>query len=330
MKRYALKRFIVFLTALACAGLVQACDLVMPQHEGRGARTIALSLEQASMTGPALVAEDFSFIIDGTGPGGQSFHVQTAQGAGDAFVGDLVFGAWDITVEALYHGPSGAVSFGSGVAAVTVNSGSSTNCMVAITPFQGQGTLQLAVNWNSASVQSPVLEASLSRIGFDPVPLSFDINSGQATASLALDSGIYRLALVLRDGETYEYAGAADSVRITHALTTSAVYTLSGATGLGSVSISVSIDIPESIDAFITGASETMQQGAAMSLSASAPTETGPLYYYWYLNGRLKQEGPDYTIPASLAKGPYRVDLIIYTEDYSRSGAATCIFTVVE
>ena len=245
---------------------------------------------------------------------------------------DLVFGTWEITVQALYYGDSGAVDFGGGTAAVEVHSGSMSECSVAITPFEGQGILEITVNWDSASVENPVLEGTLSRIGYDDVAVEFTMPTGQATgqatASMTLDSGIYTASIVLNDGENHEFAGAADSVRIINALTTSAVYTMNGETGEGSVEISISINIPESIDAYIDGAEDTLTVGTSMALTASAPDEPDEVYYYWYLDGRLKQEGASYTVPDTLSTGPHRVDLIVFSLDYSRGGAATCAFTV--
>ena len=326
MKNVLLNKIKVFLVIALSAGMIQACDRMYFEDEETGAVSISVSVEQASMSEPALSTDDFSFVIDGAGPGENTFHVETAQGVSEAVVGSLVFGSWDITVQALY----GEVYFGVGSATIAVNSGSATDCPIVITPSEGQGTLDITVNWDSATVQSPVLEATLSRIDGYSTDVSFAMGTGQATASVVLDSGIYSLSLVLKDGDTYEYAGAADSIRIINALTTSVVYTLDGETGTGSVSISISINIPESIDVTIEGASETLTAGSEMALTASAPEETGSLYYFWYLNGRLKQEGGTYTVPATLTAGPYRVDLIIFNDDYSRSGAASVVFTVVE
>ena len=332
MKNELISRFKILIMVFLSVVMINACDQTTPQHNAAAAGSLAVSvsLESTRAMAPDLSQDDFSFIISGNGPGENTFYVETAQGATTALVNDLVFGTWEITVEALYYGESGAVSFGDGTAAVEVHSGSMSECSVAITPFEGQGVLEITVNWDSASVENPVLEGSLSRIGSDPVEIEFTMGTGQATASLTLDSGIYTTAIVLNDGENHEFAGAADSIRIINALTTSAVYTMNGETGEGSVEISISINIPESIDAYIDGAIETLTVGTSMDLTGSAPEEPDEVYYYWYLDGRLKQEGASYTVPDTLSNGPHRVDLIVFSSDYSRGGAATCSFTVVE
>lgn len=310
--------------------MIQACDQYLPQEDATGSMSVSVLLEDAKITAPDLSADDFNFIINGDGPGDNTFHVETMQGAGSALVENLVFGTWNITVEALHHGTSGAVSFGDGTGTVEVHANSTSLCSVSIIPFEGQGVLRITVNWSSTSVEDPMLEGTLSRIGFDALAVPFTVGTGQATATMNLDSGIYTFSFVLKDGDVYEFSGAADSIRITNSLTTTAVYTLNGESGVGSIDISISISIPSSIDPVISGGAETISTGTSMALTASAPAETGQLYYSWYLNGRKKQDGASYTVPGTLAEGPYRVDLIVFNADYTRSGAATYLFTVTE
>lgn len=327
MKNILFTRFKTLLLIILSAALVQACDRVYPVNDATGSMAVSVSLAAV----PSVQAEDFSFNIDGDGPGEASFHAETTQGEGSALIEGLAFGSWVISVEALYHGGSGAASFGDGTASVDVHPSSTSSCSVAITPFSGQGQLNLTVNWNSASVENPALEGTLSRVGHDPAAVNFTMGSGQATSSMTLDSGIYTFSLVLRDGEAYEFSGVADSIRITNALTTSAAYTLTGASGQGAIDISISISIPSEIDALITGGPETntIPQGTAVALAGSAQ-ESGDFTYSWYLNGRIQQNGSSYTIPGTLEAGIYRVDLIVYNSDYTRCGSATYSFTVVE
>jgi len=312
---------------LLSAMLIQSCDRIYPVNDATGSMAVSVSLAAV----PSVQAEDFSFNIDGDGPGEASFHAETTQGEDSAQIENLAFGSWVISVEALYHGESGAVSFGDGTASVDVHPSSTSLCSVAITPFSGEGQLNLAVNWNSASVETPSLEGTLSRVGYDPVPVSFTMGSGQAISSMTLASGVYTFSLVLRDGEAYEFSGVADSIRITNALTTSAVYTLTGASGQGAIDISISISIPAEIEAVITGGPDTntIAQGTAVALTGSSQ-ESGDFTYSWYLNGRIQQNGSSYTIPGTLEAGIYRVDLIVYNSDYTRCGSATYSFTVTE
>ena len=226
----------IFIKNMSMAGIIillplifaQSCDRNHLLHDNNGTLSISVSLESARAAAPDLSQDDFSFNIYGDGPGDSTFYVETSQGATTALVNDLAFGTWEITVEALYYGEPEAVSFGDGVATALVHSGYISECPIVITPFEGQGNLDITVNWDNAEVENPELEGSLSRIGFDPVEINFTMGTGQATASLTLDSGIYTASFVLNDGEDYEYGGVVDSVRITNALTTAGEYTIIG------------------------------------------------------------------------------------------------------
>ena len=212
--------------------LIQSCDISHSLYEksGTGNISVSVSLDQA-IASADLSQEDFSFVIYGNGPGTETFQVSTGQNVDSATVEDLAFGTWNITVEALYHdGAADPVSFGDGVAAAEVHPDSTTICSVDIAPFEGQGNFDITVNWNSVQVADPQMEGTLSRIGYDETTqISFTMSSGQAAAYLeGLDSGIYSLALTLNDGADYKFGGAASSIRITNALTTTAVYTITG------------------------------------------------------------------------------------------------------
>lgn len=239
----SIKKIEAFILVLMSCLMIQSCDIshFASEQSGTGKISVSVSLDQA-IASADLSQEDFSFVIYGSGPGAGTFQVSTGQNVDSATVEDLAFGTWNITVEALYHdGVADPVSFGDGVAAAEVHPDSTTLCSVDIAPFEGQGNLDLTVNWNSSQVSDPRLEGTLSRIGYDETTsIVFTIGSGQATAYLeGLDSGIYSLALTLNDGADYEFGGIADSVRITNALTTTAEYTITGTTAPDSEAPSV-------------------------------------------------------------------------------------------
>jgi hypothetical protein len=216
------------LIALLAFIVLPACNLTHYNQDYRGSLAIELSLEDARIAEPHLYQSDFSFIIRGSGPGGSTFEVMTEQGAESVLVERVTAGPWDLTVEALYHDMPEVRSFGDGSTLVDVFAGTASSCSVSITPFEGQGNFELAVSWDGSLVENPLMEGSLSRIGFASIPVVFALDTGQATASMMIDSGIYTLSLVLRDGETHEFGGMAASLRIVRDLTTSLSCVLTG------------------------------------------------------------------------------------------------------
>mgnify|MGYP001470463887 CR=1 FL=1 len=230
MKTFAGKLFVPGILILLSLFSSSSCDRAYFSDEETGALSVSVSMADARMTVPDINENDFSFTITGSGPDGSTFDTDTEEGVSDVTIGSLVFGTWEITVEAIYHGTSEEVSFGDGMSYVDVHAGDTSSCSVSITPFEGQGTLDLSVTWDSSAVASPVLECTLTRVGYDDVSADLTPGDGSASASLALESGIYSLSIVLKDGETYEYGGVVDSVRIINSLTTTAAYEIVGET----------------------------------------------------------------------------------------------------
>ena len=67
-----------------------------------------------------------------------------------------------------------------------------------------------------------------------------------------------------------------------------------------------------------------------MTVTASAPGETGNVVYAWYLNGESKAAGESYTLGSALDPGIYRLDVTAFLADGSRAGSATHTFHVEE
>jgi hypothetical protein len=170
--------------------------------------------------------EDFSYIITGKGPRNAAFRITTERGVTTVQTGNITFGKWDITVEALYHRASGVVSFGSGSAVVDVIQGDLSTCQVSITPFEGDGDFVIVAKWDNSSIINAVLQGELSRIGYASIPVNFNVMNGEGQAQMSLASGIYSLSLILKDGEGVELTGVADSIRIVNSLTTAVTYDL--------------------------------------------------------------------------------------------------------
>jgi len=325
MKKALYTAIIAFMFSLS----VQSCFPVN-FSENRGSLDLLINFNDVKSSTPGLIQNNFSFIITGKGPGSSSFRQETNRGVSNARAESLIPGTWNITVEALYYNESRAVSFGDGTASILVKPGESTQCSIGIAPFNGIGTLNIRVNWDSARVSNPVLLGSLTRFGYSPLYPAFTLNSGEAAASMELPGGIYTCEIQLKDGDIYIYGGAADSVRITNLLTTNMVCTIAGETGQGEISIFVNINIPSPIIPSIIGGNVNINYGESMNLAGSTPGESGVINYHWYLNGSKQGEGISYSVPQSLNPGDYRIDLIVYNNDYLRGGSASFSFTVLE
>ncbi|HOW82788.1 MAG TPA: hypothetical protein PK573_09520, partial [Spirochaetota bacterium] len=76
MKNQIINTFRIPLMLLLSAMLIQSCDRIYPVNDATGSMAVSVSLAAV----PSVQAEDFSFNIDGDGPGEASFHAETTQG----------------------------------------------------------------------------------------------------------------------------------------------------------------------------------------------------------------------------------------------------------
>jgi formylglycine-generating enzyme required for sulfatase activity len=156
-------RFVVMLIVLVC---LSSCKFPFLGgiHEGtdRGAVRIELGgagLRSARTILPATDMSIVSYIISGSGPGGQSFSISDITGSSYVKSG-LVVGDWTIAVTAMNsHG----VAIGSGSATINVESAATTSAIITIRPLSGKGTIRITFRFPEGAITNPSMSATADR-----------------------------------------------------------------------------------------------------------------------------------------------------------------------
>jgi hypothetical protein len=170
--------------------------------------------------------QPYSYVITGKGPGGSTF-TRTITGETSVEIQGLVFGEWEIYVEALNNNN---VSIGGGDTIVTIHTGETTLCSVTVMPFEGIGMLELAINWDIV-LTNPKLDIRLSRRGNLPfdIPYQLSASSDSADVSTEIDAGYYTLTIDLYEslnGTDTRIGGAVEIVRIAQGMISSKTITI--------------------------------------------------------------------------------------------------------
>lgn len=167
---------------------------------------------------PEVDTQPTSYRLIGTGPEGDSFDVDTADGS--ATVTDLTPGTW--SVDAVGTNNTG-FPVADGTASVSLEAGTQTSAAIAVTVVDGTGTLELSTSWNAEHTVSPSVEAVIRDAEGNETTVSVPVGAGGAasTTLTGVPAGYQRLSLQLLD-EGEVIAGAGESVRIVADVTTTA------------------------------------------------------------------------------------------------------------
>ena len=167
---------------------------------------------------PDADTQPVGYRLIGTGPDGDSFEVDTADGS--ATVTDLTPGTW--SVDAV--GTNGAgFPVADGTASVSLEAGTQTPVAIPVTVVDGTGTLELSTTWNDEHTVSPSVQAIMVDADGYETTLSVPVSSPGAASTTVpgVPTGYHRLTLQLLDGGEV-IAGAGESVRIMADATTTA------------------------------------------------------------------------------------------------------------
>jgi 6-phosphogluconolactonase len=322
-----IKRRAVFgLVALGVVLLLTSCPNPIGSSGSRGG-SLSIQLTNninARTLLPPIDMNAASFTVSGTGPGGATFS-QTTNG-GSVTVGDLAFGSWSVTVNALN---AGGTIIGSGQATVTVHTGQTSTVDISVVPLGGNGTLNLSVTWTASQVDSPSIQATLTPPSGPAIPLSFSVSGNQATySSTTIPAGYQTLTLQLLDNNI-PVMGAVEVARIVAGQTTTGSYAFTNVNQPGgSIMVNITPAMADPIPVSISGVSSTITAGTSITATASVSDGTTGVVYVWYLNGVSQTTGSGYTLGSALAPGNYRLDVTAYTADGTRAGSGTTSFQV--
>ncbi|MCP4131130.1 MAG: hypothetical protein GY754_09135, partial [bacterium] len=136
------------------------------------------------------------YAVTGVGPGDNQFNVSGANSSVE--LTELAFGEWTVTVDAL--NAEGTV-IARGSETITVHTGELTTANIVVSPLEGDGTLDLTLQWNAADTETPSIEAQLVDSSGTVRDLSFVINNGNTGVftDTAVAAGYYTLVVKLLD-----------------------------------------------------------------------------------------------------------------------------------
>lgn len=326
-KNYGRQLFIVVTVVLVAIFALGVYGCKLPELN-KGSLHITINAGGAGWR-PLLPGTDMvpaHYRIEGTGPLGATFEKITD---GSYFEGTgLDTGEWKVSVTALNAGGS---EIGYGENTVIIEEGKLSSITVDVRPFTGTGDLSLAVSWPVDEVPDAVLQASLTGSTGAVQPLTFDAGAGTASYyGSSLSAGYYTLTLQIISSGGAVLGGIVDSVRIVQDSVTKGTYSFTDISHpVGNITIVVTVDMDDPLDVTISGAIPVLAYGENMTAAVSVSNAAGDtLTYTWYINGSPVGTGESVIAGADLRRGKYRLDVVVFTTDSSRSGSSAYSFTI--
>ena len=272
---------------------------------------------------PSIDMNPQSFTVSGTGPLGEYFSQNTAQG--QISIPDLAAGLWSVTVNAVN---ADGAAIGTGTVLARVTHEQTVAVSVTVLPFPGTGSLSLAMTWPGASIAQPRILARLFPASGSPIDLAFVIDGASARCSVdSLPAGYYTLTLSLNDN-TNNVAGTTDVVRIVQDQSTSGSYQLSVASS-GGLEVVIGADSAQPFQVSITGGRASLTVGASMALNAVVSNPSGTLIYQWYVNGSPQGgNSPSLSAGGAFLVGIFRIDVVVLSAGGLRAGSASLVVSV--
>lgn len=328
--------------ALAILSLLGSCDgpfgtwfaqkgsLTLEINEELSYEEESVQSRSARVLLPETSMVPVTYIIAGTGPYDASFNTSTDQGSKSVF--DLLPGEWTISVDA-YNASRPPSLIGSGSATTTVKAGENSNLEITVTPLDGTGSFNLAVDFSATGIANPQVEATLTAIsGGSPIQLNFTVGGNKATnTSTSLPTGYYELVVLIKDGTTAK-AGKADIVRIIKGKTTGGTFTFSPVQSqdFGSVKAAITPAMNNPLSVLIQGGKSIISVGDTLDLSAVVENSSEETNYSWYVNGiKQKTAGTTWSGGSNWGYGRYQIDLIAIALNGRTAGSQSLGVTVV-
>lgn len=314
------KRPLWLVLSLVLLTLVTACQNPIAAGGTEGSLTLSITDNVSRTLLPTLSMTPALYTVAGTGPGGATFSLDST---GTLTVNKLAFGSWSVTVTAKN---AAGTSIGSGAGTVVVHSNQSSTLAIIVSPFVGNGTLTLGLNWTAADVETAQVESSLLPSSGNARALNFTVDGTTGTASFAVNdvaAGYHTLAMKLKDNGAL-VMGAVEVVRIVKDRTTTGNYTFAKINKPGgTLVVNIEAAMGDPLTVTIAGASVTKPEDQTRNLTASVAEAGVNATYVWYVNGEQKNSGAVYTFDGSWAQGSYRIDVTAYSADGTRAGSQT-------
>lgn len=315
-------RMLFSATCLAIAFIAVSCtNPAEPPTEGPSVGSIHVSISEIvsrNLT-PSIDLVPARYSMEGAGPSGGSFKRDLA-GSASVTIDDLAAGDW--TVKVVAENAAGAL-VGEGTATVALKAGAVAEAPVVVKPYDGFGTLSLALVWKSSDLASPVVAAELLSATGGARNLAFVVDAALGTADWSasdIATGHYTLRITLKDGGSVTRA-VVDSVLISKECGTSGNYDFSDLDPAGGpVSVNIGGTTGPSLGVTVPGVASNQYVGSTQSLSASVADYAGDATYVWYVDGAGKAIGQAYSFGAGLGAGTHALSVRAYSADGTRMG----------
>ncbi|MCX8013492.1 MAG: NHL repeat-containing protein, partial [Rectinema sp.] len=265
-------------------------------HRANGAQLeIRLSMDRNARTlAPVIDLDIVSYDIHGSGPNNASFDIEQVNRASYVLT-DLIPGEWTIFAEG--RNAEGKIMVRSPVETVTLSIGETESVSLLCVPLSGYGMLNLSLSWPAEALIQPQIEATLTLLGQDPIPLAFAIegNSAQWNSDPAtgIATGCYTLSLILRDAARPDTPlwTKVETVMIYKDATTAASWPLTlqevDSSGFPVLVLGVKSDTKSPIHVDLAGGSTELRAGSLMTVAATG--QPAPDSWRWYLDGSVIQ-----------------------------------------
>jgi len=286
--------------------LILGCNIAREEKsvsdfmQGNGVLEVKLMNEIAPKTihpGLDMTIADYHITI--TGPG-ETRSQTIGDSQSTAAFSSLEQGEWTVTVHAR-NGDDPPVIIAQGEDTATILNEQTTIVDITVLPVEGQGTLDLTIEWPAGVLTSADMTASLMPESGTEQDISsqitIDTGVDPNTAGYVgtLDAGYYMLSLSLTD-EGSQVWGNVIAVRIIAAESSVGVYTLQESelslvevTG-GTFEVNIGADLRNPYTITFNGQQAEIGPTEDMTINAVLDPAETPESYEWYLDGEL-QEG---------------------------------------
>jgi predicted extracellular nuclease len=303
--------------------LILACQIGIQPTDNTGALQLQLEDAFSRTLEPEISMEADYYVVSLLGPRGEE-QDYTLQPGLSLLVEDLFFGLWDLTVQA-YNDQD--LVIGQGQRQVQISNGQTTTVNLKVEVLPGEGALDLQILWNADTIELPELDILLKDAQGQTIAVNPVLGSGEAQLSQSLINGYYTLAVTLYDGEKI-VLGQVEIVRIIKDELTSGTLDFSqGKTYPGSLDLNIDLELNNPLHPAISGISGLIGTGEPLVLTASHAENLPGVSYHWFVDGIGRGQGESFTFVEN-GEGPYRVDLVAYTNNGKRAGSSGEIITV--
>lgn len=169
---------------------------------------------------------------------------------------------------------------------VEISAGEVTDAEIVVSPLVGEGILDVAVNWPSGVIETPVVQGWITPAGDLSATADFvygaDGLSAKHTQTLA--TGYYMISIQLYDSDVLLW-GAIEAVRIISGELSKKTFTLVKDVNRGGLDLEIITKMDNPIEVTFNGALEFLSSGTNMTVfaSTSEPVDS----FQWYLDGVL-------------------------------------------